>query len=53
MVYLDLLYISLLMIKQQVKSGPTADCLGCSISIQAASQPCGCIIANIAETVRV
>ena len=41
MVYLGLLYVSLLMRKQHVKCSPAADRLGCSISIKMASQPCG------------
>ena len=51
MVYLDILYVSLLTRKQHVKY--VADRLGCRISIKMASQPCGGTIANIADTVRV
>ena len=55
MVYLDPLYVYILLRKQHVKCGPAADYLGCRISIKMASQPCGDIIANIheADTVRV
>ena len=50
MVYIDLLYLYLLMRKYHTKCGPAADRLGCRISIKMASQPCGGTIAN---TVRV
>ena len=50
MVYLDLLYVNLLLRKQHVKCGPPADRLDCRISTKMASQPCGGTIAN---TVRV
>ena len=49
-IYLDLLYVYLLLRKQHVKCGPPADRLDCRFSIKMDSQPCGGTIAN---TVRV
>ena len=41
MVYLDLLYLALLLRQQHIKCSPAADRLGCRISIKMTSQPCG------------
>ena len=46
MIYLDLLYVYILLRKQHVKSGPPADRLDCRISIKMDSQPCGGTIVN-------
>ena len=52
MIYLDLLYVYLLLRKQHVKSAvlQRTALIDCMISIKMDSQPCGCTIAN---TVRV
>ena len=53
LLHLEMLYVSKLMRKQCLKFGPTADRLGCSISIKMAPQSCGGTITNITEIVRV